>query len=269
MSEATTQGVEKTKSKEDFTTKVMKFVMIALLSVGLIIVGYRVWLHLEDMFMKDKCNDVVSDFDLPVDTEEVDPKLLEKLRKMFKNKDIIAYIVIPDAKVQYPIVQGKDNNEYLHKNIYGKYSISGSIFMDSECNPDFSDNATVIYGHHMIDNSMFGGLSEAFEKSVKGKYFMIYTRTHALRYNVLCSTKTKAYGENVYLTYEGQTMEEFFDALRVRAFKWNKKINTSENSKCVSLMTCYGNGKTHRFGVTGVLKENKNIDIWGDKGENK
>ena len=44
------------------------------------------------------------------------------------NKDVVGWITIFDTHISYPVVQGKDNQEYLNKDVFGKFSFSGSIF---------------------------------------------------------------------------------------------------------------------------------------------
>ena len=68
-------------------------------------------------------------------------------RKISENQ--VAWICIPGSGVDYPVLQGEDNAEYLNKDPYGEFSYSGSIFLDHRNAPDFSDGLSVLYGHHM------------------------------------------------------------------------------------------------------------------------
>ena len=74
--------------------------------------------------------------------------------------DAIAWITIDDTTIDYPILQGEDNNEYLNKDPEGNFSLSGSIFLDYRNSSDFSDEYSLIYGHHMEHNAMFGALDD-------------------------------------------------------------------------------------------------------------
>ena len=86
---------------------------------------------------------------------QVDFNKLEEI-----NPDVIAWIEIPGLEISYPVVQGRDNDYYLHHLITGENHKSGSIFMDFHNQEDLSDRNTIIYGHNMKDGSMFGGLKK-------------------------------------------------------------------------------------------------------------
>ena len=76
------------------------------------------------------------------------------------NKDVKAWITIDDTHIDYPVVQGKTNQEYLNKDVYGEFSLSGAIFLDYRNSPDFSDRYSLLYGHHMQNGAMFGDVVE-------------------------------------------------------------------------------------------------------------
>lgn len=76
------------------------------------------------------------------------------------SRDAICWITLYGSGIDYPIMQGEDNSEYLNKNPYGEYSLAGSIFMDFRCDSEFLDDYTLIYGHHMSGGYMFGALDD-------------------------------------------------------------------------------------------------------------
>lgn len=81
------------------------------------------------------------------------------------NRDIVAWIYIEGTDVNYPVVQGSDNDYYLHHMFDGSYNYSGSIFLDAACTPDFSDRHSIIHGHHMLNDTMFSALMGYKEQS--------------------------------------------------------------------------------------------------------
>ena len=54
-------------------------------------------------------------------------------------ENMVAWLTLDDTGVDYPVMQGDDNTEYLNKDPYGDYSLAGSIFLDSRNDPDFKD----------------------------------------------------------------------------------------------------------------------------------
>ena len=76
------------------------------------------------------------------------------------NDDIIGWIYMEDTVVNYPLLQGENNLYYLDKTLYKKYLASGSIYLDCDNEPDFSDAHSIIFGHNMKNHTMFGDLSD-------------------------------------------------------------------------------------------------------------
>lgn len=74
------------------------------------------------------------------------------------NPDIAGWIYIEGTAINYPVVQGTDNDYYLRHLFDGTYNSTGCIFLDSRCMADFSDRHSIIYGHHMNNKTMFAGL---------------------------------------------------------------------------------------------------------------
>lgn len=71
------------------------------------------------------------------------------------NPDVVSWITIPGTNIDYPLLQGKDNNQYLHKDMEGRDSAAGAIFLDYGDKADLSSRHNIIYGHHMKNGTMF------------------------------------------------------------------------------------------------------------------
>ena len=76
------------------------------------------------------------------------------------NPDVAAWIYVEGTPINYPVVRGEDNDEYLYQLFDGTYNSSGSIFMDYRNERDFSDRHTILYGHHMSGDGMFAWVNE-------------------------------------------------------------------------------------------------------------
>ena len=81
---------------------------------------------------------------------------------MAVNSETVAWLHMPRTSINYPVVRGVDNEYYLTHDFGGEtgwLASYGAIFMDYRNNPDWSDAAYFIYGHHMNDGSMFADLA--------------------------------------------------------------------------------------------------------------
>lgn len=93
----------------------------------------------------------------PVQTPPPWPQVdFDALREI--NPDGVGWIYIPDTGIDYPIVQGEDNDAYLKKLFTGEKNRAGCIFLDCGNSSDFSDKNSVVYGHHLKNGEMFSPL---------------------------------------------------------------------------------------------------------------
>ena len=81
---------------------------------------------------------------------------LEELQDM--NPDVLGWLTIYDTNIDYPLVQGEDNEKYLNHNPKLEAEGSGSLFLDYRNAKNFTDFNTIIFGHHMAHHEMFGDL---------------------------------------------------------------------------------------------------------------
>ena len=188
----------------------------------------------------------------PEKEEYQSPYDFDTLKK--ENPDTIGWIHIPDTKISYPIVQGKDNETYLHQTYEGNYNFAGTLFIDYENSSDFNDCNTLVYGHNMKNGSMFGHLKKfAEDQNVynKSKYFWILTPDKNYRYEII-SAYTTGVDSDTYTLFKGPG-EEFQRYLET--IKGYSEISTDPGEltikdKIVTLSTCTGNEST-RFVVQG------------------
>lgn len=153
--------------------------------------------------------------------------------------NMVAWLTIDDTTIDYPIMQGEDNTEYLNKNPFGDYALSGSIFLDSRNNPDFEDTYSLIYGHHMEHDSMFGALDNYMQKdffdthqtgtlTVSGNKKVYDIRIFAL-------VNTLATEENIFAPTESTGT---FDYVKQNAEFYDETAGVDKNSKLIAFSTC-------------------------------
>ncbi|WP_153052845.1 class B sortase, partial [Streptococcus suis] len=71
---------------------------------------------------------------------------------------VIGWLEVKGTNIDYPLVQGKTNLDYINKSVEGEYSLSGSVFLDHRNQSSFNDVYSIIYAHHMAGDVMFGEL---------------------------------------------------------------------------------------------------------------
>lgn len=110
------------------------------------------------------------------------------------NPETVGWLVIPGTQINYPIVQAKDNDKYLHTGFNGESSAAGSIFLDYESSPDMLGRNNVIYGHNMKNGTMFRDLLQFKDKDFfeKHRNFQIYTSDRVINLKAISCYYGKA-----------------------------------------------------------------------------
>ncbi len=172
-------------------------------------------------------------------SEEI--KLYSPIDMKNKNKNIIGWIKIDNTIIDYPILQGKNNIDYLTLNYNNEYSSSGSIFLDYRNNRYFKDDFSIIYGHNMSYKAMFSELKyykdeKYFNTHNKGK---IYLKDSTYDINIILYKEVNEDDDipyNLHL-YKNNNNKRILNVLMNK----NKKID-----KLLILSTCKKGQKNKR-----------------------
>ena len=81
-----------------------------------------------------------------------------------KNKDTVAFIHMENTNINYPVVQAKNNDYYLHHAFDKSRNDAGWVFLDYRNNINNLDDNNVIYGHGRLDKTVFGSLKDSLTK---------------------------------------------------------------------------------------------------------
>ena len=170
--------------------------------------------------------------------------------------DAVAWLTVDDTNIDYPVMQGDDNSKYLNKDPYGRYSLSGSIFLDSRCKKDFSGDYSLIYGHHMEYGSMFGALDEYikpdyFYSHRTGTLITVYGKNYSV--NFFAAVKTLA-TEPVIFDPDESTNPDLLAFLKENAITFEPPAGGA-GAKMIALSTCQAADTIERMIVVGTLTE--------------
>ena len=198
----------------------------------------------------------------PIEAEEPEPEEprlentvdFEELQEM--NEDIYAWIEIPGTLVDYPVVQHPtDDAYYLDHTVEGAAGLPGSIYTESVHPRDFSAPLTVIYGHNMRNDTMFGSLHdyEAPEKLEESPYVYIYLPDRTLAYRVFAAVRFSDAYLPEYCDYEKEEeFSSFIDELRSSEGNVDGETQVEFGDRVIILSTCIGNAPSNRFLVAAV-----------------
>ena len=168
-------------------------------------------------------------------------------------EDMVAWLSIEDTRIDYPIMQGQDNLEYLNKDPFGKYSLSGSIFLDSRNSPNFSDPYSMVYGHHMDQGLMFGALDEYLKLGYLENHKNGVLTVGKQEYDVVLFAvlETTAMQKAVFAPTEHD--DEIKGYIKANALYLNESDWTGDDKPLIALSTCKFPDTADRTVVIGVI----------------
>lgn len=181
-------------------------------------------------------------------------KSFKKLKKI--NKETVGYLIVNNTEISYPVVQHSDNSYYLKKDFYKRTTSMGWIYLDYRNNINELDDNSIIYGHSMLNGTMFGTLkkvlSSSWRKEEDNMIITLDTENGTLKFKIFSAYKvdyTTDYLRNKFNTKKEK--EEFIKLIRGRSnFKSSTKVGA--NDKILTLSTCTGSNNK-RLVVHAVL----------------
>lgn len=220
----------------DKTVNIIALIMLALL---LLYAGHSLWYS----------HSLKNDSFLPEELAKYRPDgqnpSLSDLKRI--NPDVVAWVTIDGTNIDYPVVQGEDDNEYLNKSVLGEFSLAGALFLSAQNKRDFSDPYNMIHGHHVDGGAMLTDVLEFQDASFFRKHttgILWYPdddgRARADRIEIFASLKMDGNDEIVYAdpsSVNREILPEVKDY--ILAMSTNKRDpRLSENSRILGFSTC-------------------------------
>lgn len=190
----------------------------------------------------------------PTDAGEDNPTLKD-LKKL--NPDVKAWIQVPKTNIDYPVVQGQDDMEYINKNVYGEFELSGAIFLSCLNKDDFSDPYNLVYGHNMKNGGMFADVAdftnkEYFETHQKGK---LYLTDATRKIQFFACMKVTAADAKIYHPdgYRKENLKDLLDYIQANAVQY-RDVNVADENSLIALSTCSEAETNGRVVLIGKLE---------------
>ncbi len=172
---------------------------------------------------------------------------LEELKSI--NGNIEGWITINNTNIDYPYVKSSNTFEYLNKDIYGNYSLSGSIFLDP--NSNINNNYIIMYGHNMKNGSMFGNINKYTNKEYYNNHLegTLITKDKIYKIKIFALIKVNSSNEIIYDS--NSSIKDILNYISTNHIYYNKK---EPINKILAMSTCTS-GTNKRLVLLSSLEE--------------
>ena len=171
------------------------------------------------------------------------------------NQDVVGWLYCKGLPINYPVMQARDNDYYLHRKPDHSDSDGGSIFMDAANNPFFADDVTLIYGHNMRDGSMFAKLVNYASQSYYNEHPVMWLMTPEQNYKVeLFACISTLAGDWPYtLNFGTAEQKEQYLARAQQDSIIKSPVTPTADDRVLLMSTCHYSYNDERYVVLGVL----------------
>lgn len=162
---------------------------------------------------------------------------------------MVAWLTVDGTNIDYPVMQGTTNSQYLNLDPYGKFSLSGSIFLDCRNNSEFEDPYSIIYGHHMEYGKMFGAIDDFLNEE--------YLNAHRTGTLIVGRTGAKTYKLEFFYAMTADAKDDMVFETE-RSDKLRKLLSSKgydRDNRIICLSTC-ADASTMRTVVFAYILEN-------------
>ncbi len=208
---------------------------------------------------KSSADDSGPDASVPFITEHKVNEITGKMREVVRySSDLIGWIYIADSDIDYPVVQGRDNQYYLHHTPDGRENQLGTIFLSYKCTPDFSGALNILYGHNM-QYGMFGDIRKFKEREEfdKHRYGWLFTKEALYRIDFFALSIVSAYDRIYDIPADSS---EWKKILKDNSMYYTEP-ELKDNDPVVALSTCASDFKNARALFAGKLIWKQKINI--------
>ena len=210
-----------------------------------------------------------------IQTSEENQSQFDSLAELKEiNPDTVGWIELFDTHINYPLVQGDNNLEYLNKDIYGYSSLSGSIYLSAENSSDFNDWYNMIYGHHMENGAMFGDIhkyldKEYFESHREG---ILQTENKTYLISIFACIATNAYETTVYNVTDNaeNSYPALHDYIKENAVQSAEIPENMSEGGLIGMSTCSDavtNGRIVLFAKAEPIQQNQAEILLSERAE--
>ncbi len=159
-----------------------------------------------------------------------------------KNKDTVAFLHLNHSNIHYPVVQSSDNEYYLKHSFDGSENDAGWVFLDYRNHIDPLDENTIIYGHSMLDYTMFGSLQnvlkEEWQKNRDNYVIFLSTLKENFIFQIFSIYTTEKEGYYIIPNFESDAAKEIWIQTMKERNVAPIDVEVGVEDKFLTLSTC-------------------------------
>jgi sortase B len=179
------------------------------------------------------------------------------------NSDTVGWITVHNTRIDYPVVQGRDNDFYLRRDFNRNRNSMGWIFMDYRNNIDVLNQNTIIYGHNINGGIMFGtlryALNSTWYRRPENQIITFNTLNASMKWQIFSIYRTPPVTDYLVATFfDRNNYEQFLTKLTRRSIH-NFNIPLTSDDRILTLSTCTNRGN-ERLVVHAVLIRDEEPD---------
>lgn len=169
-------------------------------------------------------------------------------------KDVVGWIYCEGTPINYPIVRSRDNEYYLHRLMDGSYKSNGTLFMDYRNAADFSDWNSIVYGHNMKNNSMFGVLTDYTKQSFYEEHPVMWLLTKDGNYKIrLFAGYVTSASSDIYGFPQTKESRDALVDFSLSHSTFKADVDVQGEDRIITLSTCTYEYDDARYVLHGVL----------------
>lgn len=171
-----------------------------------------------------------------------------------ENPDCVGWINIPDTGIDYPVMYKPDDPEhYLRRDFSGASASHGTPFLDGRNLAQAGGQNLILYGHNMMDGSMFKPLISYLEPSFRETHQEIYLELSEkqYQYNVLAVVETST--KSPFYTYTSLADPVAASDFRATLLRETDLDVVHQADGYLTLSTCNNGGGNSRVLVIAAL----------------
>ena len=240
--------------------KILLYFFLLIFLIGFIYSSIKIFFYIKDNIQNEKIKDSIDNDVKIVNNADENIKEYKINFQELKNRnsDTIAWLKINGTNIEYVVVKGKDNDYYLNHNFEKQNNSAGWIFADYRNKFDYTDYNTVIYGHNMKNDSMFGSLKNVLKEdwynNEDNRHIVLVTEKGTFTYEVFSVYEENASDYPIQTGFSNDN--EYLNFLNTIKDKSKKDFNVelSAEKGIITLSTC-GNDNKNRV-ILHAIKEN-------------